>query len=238
MDSTTGTTQVDNTNPPREGSTFEASDFFREHLVRGEGNKLEISGDNLSQVEVALLDTEIRRRGEQGATSREKARADRSELELSKVKESVRGIQHAPEIDPQLKYSDPDEYVKQTLEARGNDPYQDVFNAASTQAAQEVGQVTLEGLISTHNENNPQKLITQSMLELDLPPRLMQAFASGNMSPQDFLSQAADLLHRPTEVANLPVPGMPDLGAVAGQTTPTDNGSNDKMIANYSNAIF
>ena len=231
-------TTAENTNPPREGSTFEAADFFREHLVRGEDNKIAILGDNLSPMELALLDIEVKRRGEQGATSREKARADRSELELSKVKENVRGISSLPEIDPQLKYSDPDEYIKQTLEAQGKDPYQDVFNAASTQAAQEVGQITMEGLIASHNQSNPTKQITEGMLQLDLPPRLMNEFSSGKVSPQDFLRQAADLLYRPTEVANQPVPGMPDLGTVAGQTTPSDDGSNDKMLANYGKAIF
>lgn len=226
------------TNPPREGSTFEPQDFFREHLVKTESGKLEITGENLSPVELALLDTEVRRRGSQSASSREKARADKVELELSKVKENVRGIDpKSTEIDDSLKYTDPDEYIRLKLEGT-SDPYQDVFDTSRTQAANEFRQLTVDELITAHNTDNPTKQITPNMLELDLPPRLMTEFAEGKMSPQEFLGQAADLLYRPTEVANPPIPGMPDLGKVAGQTSPTDDGSNDKLMENYSTAIF
>jgi len=132
-------------------STFDTQEFFREHLVKSDSGKFSIQGNELSHIEMALLNVEVKRRGEQGATSREKARADRSELELSKVKENVRGMDQAPQIDQALKYSDPDEYIRQTLEAQSRDPYQDVFDASSKQASQESGQTTMDSAM-THTK--------------------------------------------------------------------------------------
>ncbi len=231
-------TPKDNTSHSIDDSTFSTQDFFREHLVRTDDNKTAIQGDNLNPLELALLEVEVKRRGEQGATSREKARADRSELELSKVKESVRGIPQRQEIDPALKYSDPDEYIKQSLEAQSHDPYQEVFSTARTQATQEVGQVTLDDMVAQHNVANPTMQITPDMLNMDLPPRLVSDFGEGKVSPQDFLSKAADILYRPRQVMNQELAETPNLSKVGGQTSPTDNGSNEQMAANYASAIF
>ncbi len=226
------------TNSPREGSTFDSANFFRNHLVKQDNGSLEITGDDLSAVELALLDTEKRRRGSQASSSREKARADRTEVELIKVKEGVQTMTQPTPIDPALKYSDPDEYIKQTLVAQRSDPYQETFDTARQQASQEVGQKTAETMLAEHNADNPDRVLNMNMLEMDLPPRLVNQFQSGDLSPQDFLSQAADVLYRPTETHNPSIPVTPDLGAVAGGSTPTDEGGNDAMVENYSKAIF
>ena len=217
---------------------FDSQTFFKNHLVKGEDGNLTVSGDNLAPLELALLETEKRRRGSQASNSRETARATKAELELQKVKEGVINIQPQQPIDEALKYSDPDEYIKQTLAARDSNPYQETFDTATQYAAQEAGKMTVDNVIANHNQNNPTKQVTLEMLEQDLPPRLVNDFQSGKMSPQDFLGQAADILYRPTIAANQATPDMPDLGAVGGQTTPTDNGSNDTLVANYAQAVF
>ena len=218
---------------------FNQSDFFREHLIRTDAGAYDIKGDDLGPVEMALLETEKRRRGSQAATSREKARADRFELEIQKVREIIPTVDHTVnQIDNSLRYSDPDEYIRLTLEAQRATPYDDAFNTASQQAADEVGQRTLEGEVAEFNSDNPQTPITIQQLELDLPPRLVQEFSEGKMDPQSLLGQAADILYRPTETYNQSIPVTPDLGKVGGQTSPTDDGSNDKLMANYASAIF
>jgi len=218
---------------------FNTSDFFREHLVRTDAGAYDIKGDDLGPVELALLETEKRRRGSQASTSREKARADKYELEIQKVREIIPTMDHRThQVDEGLKYSDPDEYIRLTLEAQRANPYDEAFNTASQQAADEVGQRTVEGEIASFNADNPQRQITLDMLELDLPPRLVNEFSAGKISPQDFLGQAADILYRPTETHNQTIPNTPNLGEVGGQTSPTDDGSNDKLMANYASAIF
>ena len=217
---------------------FDSQTFFKDHLVKGEDGALTIQGDNLNPMEMALLDNEKRRRGSQASNSRETARANKAELELTKVKAGVLAVQPTEAIDEQLKYSDPDEYIRLTLEARDSNPYQATFDTASQQAASEAGQMTVDAVIATHNQDNPNKQVTLEMLENDLPPRLVNQFQSGSMAPSDFLAQAADILYRPTEVMNQTTPGMPNLGLVAGQTNPTDDGSNDKLVANYANAVI
>ena len=221
-----------------EQTDFDSQTFFREHLQRSSDGKLEISGDDLSPVELALLETEKRRRGSQAAVAREKVKAERFELELNKVKEELPNVKPKTVVDEALKYSDPDEYVKQQLAAQRENPYEEVFDAASKYAKQTAGEKTVEEFIALHNQDHPDKPVTEEMLNLDLPPRLLNQFEQGNMSPQEFLAQAADILHRPTETANQELPSMPDLGQVGGQTTPTDDGSNDAILANYSQAIF
>jgi len=144
----------------------------------------------------------------------------------------------ANQVESSLKYSDPDEYIRQTLEAQRANPYDQAFDTASQQAADEAGRFTVEGEIAAYNANNPDKKITLDMLELDVPPRLVNDFSQGKIDPQDFLTQAADILYRPTETHNEHIPVTPDLGDVGGQTSPTDDGSNDKMLANYASAIF
>ena len=218
---------------------FDQATFFKEHLQRTEDGKLAVVGDDLNPVELALLETEKRRRGSQSAVTREKMRADKYELELNKVKEEIPNIKfEQPQIDPALKYSDPDEYIKQTLELKQQDPYAPVFDAASQYAQQTVGAQTVQQVIAEHNQSYPDKPLSEEMLNMDLPPRLLSQFEQGQMSPQDFLAQAADILYRPKEVANPQVPETPNLGEVGGQTSPTDDGSNDKLMANYASAIF
>jgi hypothetical protein len=234
--------RLDSTDSTIESPTeFNSRDFFKEHLVRTDSGGYEIQGDDLSPVEMALLETEKRRRGTQAVASREKVRADRFETELTHVKTELPQMDPsrlAPQVDPALKYSDPDEYIRLSMEAAKHNPYEEVFNTASQKAADEVGQRTVETEIAEFNADNPKQQITLEMLELDLPPRLVQEFQTGKMDPQDFLGQAADILYRPTEVHNQAVPGQPDLGNVGGQTTPSDDGSNEKLAENYASAIF
>jgi len=218
---------------------FNQSDFFREHLIRTDAGAYDIKGDDLGPLELALLETEKRRRGSQAATSREKARADKFELEIQKVREIIPTVDHkANQVNSSLKYTDPDEYIRLTLEAQRANPYDEAFNTASQQAADEVGQRTVEGEIAAFNVDNPQRQITLDMLELDLPPRLVNEFSQGKLDPQDFLGQAADILYRPTETHNQQIPSTPNLGEVGGQTSPTDDGSNEKLAENYASAIF
>ncbi len=219
---------------------FDTQSFFKENLGKADDGSLTIVGDEHSPMELALLETEKRRRGSQASTSREKARADQATLELSKVKDGIQGLTpQTMTVDEALKYSDPDEYIKQSLEAQSApSPYQEVFNTANKQAIQEANQMTMESVLEQHNIANPNRQVTADMMELDLPPRLIREFGQGQMSPQDFLGQAADLLYRPTETYNEPIASMPNLGDVAGQSSPTDDGSNDKLMENYSTAVF
>jgi len=224
---------------PEEGQ-FNSSDFFKEHLHRSEDGKYEIQGEDLAPVELALLETEVRRRGSQAAVTKEQMRANRVEIELNKVKEVIPTVDTQRKVvDEALKYTDPDEYIRLSLEAKqATDPYTDAFATASRYAEEQVGQMTLEGVIAAHNEAHPDRAITEGMLELDLPPRLVREFSNGKLSPSDFLDQASTILYRPTEIANQELPSMPDLGAVSGQTTPTDDGQNDTLMANYASAVI
>lgn len=217
---------------------FDRKAFFTEHLRRAEDGKYEIQGDDLSPVELALLETEKRRRGSQAIISREKVRADKAELAMQKALEAVPNVQARPSVDESLKYSDPDEYIRLTLEAQRANPYGEVFDTAQKQAADEVGQRTVEDEIRLFNENNPNQQVTLEQLELDVPARLINDFSEGKLSPQDFLGRAADMLYKPATTHNVDIPVTPDLGEVGGQTAPTDDGSNDAMLANYASAIF
>ncbi len=219
--------------------TFDSQAFFREHLVKTDDGRLEIKSDGLGPVELALLDTEKRRRGSQASSTKEKLRADRVELELSNIKEVVPTIdKDQNKVDDALKYTDPDEYIRQSLENAGKDPYTEAFDAASKQAAQKVGQMTIESVIADHNEAHPGRQLNMGMLEMDLPPRLVNEFTDGKLSPSDFLDKASAILYAPTEVYNEVIPKTPNLGEVAGQTTPSDDGGNDALMVNYANAVL
>ena len=219
-------------------STFDPQEFFREHLQRTNDGKIEIVGDDLSAMELALLDTEKRRRGSQAAVAREQARANKSELELNKVRETIVDFKPTNTIDESLKYSDPDEYIKQTLEAQRANPYKEVFDAADQYAQQTVGAQTVQAVLAEHNQMDPSRPLTEEMLNMDLPPRLLSQFEQGAMSPQDFLAQAADVLYRDREVHTDTPPGTPNLGRVGGSTKPSSDGSEEKQMAQYANAVF
>lgn len=216
---------------------FDSQTFFREHLVRSDNGNYEVKGEKLSAMELALLETEKRRRGTQAAVSREKIRADRFEAELGNVKKALPALKPVV-VDEDLKYSDPDAYIEQRIKQQTENPYDEVFNTASREAATEVGRRSVAEEIKIFNENNPNRVLTEESLELDVPPRLVNDLQSGAITPQDFLASAAEILYSKSKVVNQELPSVPDLGAVGGQTTPTDDGSNDALIKNYASAVF
>ena len=137
-------------------------------------------------------------------------------------------------VDPNLKYTDPDKYIELMMaQKNGSDPYQTVFDEASAIASQQAGQLSMTHLLEQHNKNNPDKQITPDMLDMDLPPRLINEFKEGKVAPSVFLEKAADILHRPTTVANQTPPSQPNLGDVPGGVSPSDGGSNDNLVEAY-----
>ncbi len=223
----------------KDSTQFDSQTFFREHLQRTDDGKLEIQGNDLSPVEMALLETEKRRRGSQAAVTREQNKASRFELELAQVKEKIPQMETRAPIDESLKYSDPDEYIRQSLEAKRSDPYEEVFDAASQYAQQTVGEQSVARVIEDYNQANPKTPLTEQMLDNDIPPRMLQELASGHVTPQDFLARAGAMLYGSGDSnGNQDIPVTPDLGNVGGTTTPTDDGSNDAMAANYAKAVF
>ena len=203
--------------------------FFDQHLERVKG-KLRIKEGEYDDVTKTALTTELRRRNTESYATKlatENARLH-TQLELLQNKVSSDFIpKDTPIVDENLKYTDVDEFVKQTLEANNTNTSQQVFQEVQQQAQAVTQQQAVDLAVATHNQKHPDRQITPQLLAMDLEvdPDLTDSLSRGEITTEEYLDVISTNIYSINTVDNTNEHNEPNLSSVGGANTP-DTSSN------------
>ena len=199
------------------------------------------------------LKVEQRRRNANSAYSKADAEAKRLKAENEALKAKMADVAKptgfsAEEIAElnELKVLDPDAYFdrRTELERAHSTSASSVVETAISEAsaAADVAynqQVTtsrdeaIATMLSEHNTADPEHPITQDMLNLNVPPILVQKFANGELTSAGFMAQVSKFLYADRVVKQEPVLGQPNLGAAASTSAPSDGAKEQSLESMY-----
>lgn len=182
---------------------------------------------------------EKRRRDTQAAFTKSQQALKAREAELQVLKTTGPAI--TPEVAKELedlKFKDPDAWKSRL------DKIQDEHNATIAAKTKEltdqvVNQSELErraSVLAEFNTANPGLVITDEVIQYDIPPRITKKLAEGKVSFEDFLVEVKEYLSTPKKVKADGVEQQPNLSKEGGGATPTvDSG---KVTTSYEKEIF
>ena len=175
--------------------------------------------------------------------SQQELKAAKAKLEaLEKLTQPVVQLDEATQAQlDELKYSNPEAWRDKmnSLEAEAKLKHLSVLSEAEKLAMQQAELEQRAQILSEYNSKHPQNPITDEVIMFDVPPRITKKLENGEISFEEFLTEAHNFLYAPKKVGDgnqtLKQPNMRDFG---GGTTPTDNAVDSSIIENYKNLVY
>ena len=175
--------------------------------------------------------------------SQQELKAAKAKLEaLEKLTQPVVQLDEATQAQlDELKYSNPEAWRDKmnSLEAEAKLKHLSVLSEAEKIAMQQAELEQRAQILSEYNSKHPQNPITDEVIMFDVPPRITKKLENGEISFEEFLSEAHNFLYAPKKVGDgnqtLKQPNMRDFG---GGTTPTNNAVDSSIIENYKNLVY
>ena len=175
--------------------------------------------------------------------SQQELKAAKAKLEaLEKLTQPVVQLDEATQAQlDELKYSNPEAWRDKmnSLEAEAKLKHLSALSEAEKIAMQQAELEQRAQILSEYNSKHPQNPITDEVIMFDVPPRITKKLENGEISFEEFLSEAHNFLYAPKKVGDgnqtLKQPNMRDFG---GGTTPTDNAVDSSIIENYKNLVY
>lgn len=197
---------------------------------------------------IYAANAERRRRDTQSAftkTSQEKLRLEAENRLLADAWANDFATQLDPKLQLELedlKLTDPDAWrtklneLEQQRKASFQETRQSIQQKAQGETEMEYRQRTLAEFTAA----NPDIVLNDDVIKLDLPPRLALQLEKGEVSFGEFLNQAKDYLTKGRVVAptgDKPAPEK-DLGATAGSDRPADDQVSRALANQYNEEIY
>ena len=182
---------------------------------------------------------EKRRKDTQAAFTKSQQALKAREAELQVLKTTGPAITPtvARELED-LKFKDPDAW-KNRLDELTNNHNATIAAKTKELTDQVVHQSELErraSVMAEFNVANPGLVITDEVIQYDVPPRITKKLIEGTVSFEDFLVEVKEYLNTPKKVKADGVEQQPNLSKVGGGSTPTvDSG---KVATSYEKEIF
>lgn len=182
---------------------------------------------------------EKRRKDTQAAFTKSQQALKAKEVELEVLRTSKPPVTpaEAKELED-LKFKDPDawkqrldeieEKHKATIAAKTQELTDQVVHKSELERRMQV--------MAEFNAANPGLVITDDVLEYDVPPRITKKLAKGEVSFEDFLVEVKEYLNAPKKVKADGVEQQPNLSKVGGGSTP--NVDSKVVEAAYEKEIF
>lgn len=175
--------------------------------------------------------------------SQQELKAVKAKLEaLEKLTQPVVQLDEATQAQlDELKYSNPEAWRDKmnSLEAEAKLKHLSVLSEAEKVAMQQAELEQRAQILSEYNSKHPQNPITDEVIMFDVPPRITKKLENGEISFEQFLTEAHNFLYAPKKVGDgnqtFKQPNMRDFG---GGTTPTDNAVDSSIIENYKNLVY
>lgn len=175
--------------------------------------------------------------------SQQELKAAKAKLEaLEKLTQPVVQLDEATQAQlDELKYSNPEAWRDKmnSLEAEAKLKHLSVLSEAEKIAMQQAELEHRAQILSEYNSKHPQNPITDEVIMFDVPPRITKKLENGEISFEQFLTEAHNFLYAPKKVGDgnktLNQPNMRDFG---GGTTPSTNAVDSSIIENYKNLVY
>lgn len=182
---------------------------------------------------------EKRRKDTQAAFTKSQQALKAKEVELQVLKTTKPAITaEEAKVLEDLKFKDPDAWKQRLDELNGN--HQATIAAKTKELTdQVVHQSELERrmqVMAEFNAANPGVVITDEVIDFDIPPRITKKLAKGEVSFEDFLVEVKEYLNAPKKVKTDGVEQQPNLSKVGGSSTP--NVTSEVITSTYEKSIF
>ena len=182
--------------------------------------------------------------------AQEKADKER-ELEELKAELSVLKTTAKPSltIDPQLqnelddlKYSDPDVWRTRVneLETAATKDFNSKIAEAKHLSSQQLELQRRANVLSQFQTEHPDVELTDELLHLDIPQRIVKELENGKVTYEEFLNNVYNYVKTPKVIGSITKTlEQPNLSKIAGDDTPTKNSSSSQnIIQTYENMEF
>ena len=216
-----------------------------------EKGKLQLP-DDLSDVEKELIRQAKRTRDAQRALSKaqlERERLAKEKEELEKIaREAVPAdFQLTPEQIEEiekLKFTDPEEYrirvnkLEEEARRKQDERLREIQEKARQEAENMYLSQTRQAVLEEFRKANPDVPITDEVLANDVPPRFTKELNEGKYDYETYLQKVAQFLRANKVVAGKEIPDTPDLGNLAGATTPGKVAAEKQGKVDYKKLTF
>ena len=200
-----------------------------------------------SEAVVYAANAEKRRRDTQASYVKEQQRADKLESEnvkladtwAAEVAQSLTSQQRA-ELE-ELKNTDAEAWREKLnkYESDNNASTKEKQKKIKEQAHEETELQRRTRVLDEYNKANPDKQLTDELIDNDLPPRITKKLADGKITFDEFITEAATYLGTPKVIANGDdANGDPDLSDSGGKETPSEESVDKEASESYKNEVY
>ena len=141
----------------------------------------------------------------------------------------------------ELKVQDPDAYIAEIAVIKDNAKVK--FKEKKDALTKEINEMSelevRESQLAAYNQANLDAQITDDSINSDVPPRIVKKLEKGEISFEEFLSEAKKYLTTGKKVKlDDKIEDEPDLNKSGGSDAPTDKALNSKSSSDYSKEVF
>lgn len=233
---------------PAEGSTesFEAQvNTAVKQLIQTEDGLWEFPSDTEISPDVKYAaGLEKRRRDTESALgkSRQQLKAEeavRKALE-NKVSASPAIDAETQAVLEELKFKDPDAWREQVndLETKAKQALDTELQGLSSDASQQAELERRTQILTEFNKAHADAPLTDDVLASEIPPRLTKQVSEGKITFEQFLVEAHNYVSAVKVIGTAKASSLPNLGAVGGGDTASDEAQAVQDISDYDKAVF
>jgi hypothetical protein len=234
-------------NTPAEGQTFEQKvNSILAEAKPGEDGKLVLPEDLDEATRFSVM-AEKRRRDTQAAYTTSQQRAKALEVENQELAKGWEGdvvgklnSEQQAELE-ELKHEDPEAWRQRinALEQENRQAFAETRENISSKAKEESELDRRTRLLAEYNESNPSVLITDDVIDNDVPPRFTRQLANGEINFEEFLSKVSDYLGKPKVLSpGTKAPDSPNLANSSGGATPSDKAVEASISESYKTETY
>lgn len=219
-----------------------------EKFVTGADGKLSLpEGYDAPEEVVYAAKIEKRRRDTYSSLTKVKnevvtLRAENEEMVKQWEQDAIKNLSKKDQAElDELKASDPDAW-KDKLEHHQTKAREAFLNRTTdikNKAQRETELERRKRLVEEHNAANPDTVLTDDVIENDVPPRITKKLADGEISFEEFLAEASQFLSKGKVIApGAKAPEDVDFDSMGGSSKPKDTAIEADISASYKKVIF
>lgn len=219
-----------------------------EKFTSGADGKLTLPDDyEVDENVLFAAKIEKRRRDTFAEMQRDKAKIKTLEVENEEMlkqweEDAIKNLDagEKAELD-ELKASDPDAWRAKIDEVQDNarKKFLDRTTNIKSKAKQETELDRRKRLVEEYNDANPDALLTDDVIENDVPPRITRKLAEGKITFEEFLAEAGEFLGKGKVVdPGAQAPVVPNMSKAGGSSKPENRAVEADIQQVYKKTIF